>query len=190
MSMFNMAEAKEMSGSNYITTGEHHVVIVGVTAAVNQDGSPYEKPALDLVVRKTGIESDDLNQFNKSFRLYYTSEGAIKISNARLVHIAKALGKEEAFRAIVANNLEDFINQLNTFFTGSEGFLTVHGEEYQRNSPDKNGNIIGIRPVLPISNFFSAKQGTFPFDEQKNIKRMEVKADADESTEDLPFFMK
>ncbi len=184
MSFFNMSEAQEMGNSPYINTGVHNVEIIGITKPINQDGSEYPKPALDIVIRKTGIESDkDLNDFNKSFRLYYTTEGAAKISNARLLHVAKNSGLESKFKAINAQNIEALIIELNTLFAEVKGFVKIAGEEYT----NANGEV-KIRPVLPIGNFFSTKPDVLVFDEVKDIKRLVVKADDDASEDPFPFF--
>jgi hypothetical protein len=146
--MFNFTEVTDAPKLSFVGYGINEPVIVSnVEAGASEKGTP------NLAIKlKFATEKDDSN--STTIRLWF-SEKAKAIGMRKIMHIHKALGKEETLKNLQAETLDQLAAALKVMWANKPMRIKLTGEEYM--GVDKEGKQkVKVRLNVPFPPFAEA----------------------------------
>ena len=114
-----------VEGGSYIEPGIQRVVIKEVTSGTSNSGKDY----INFSMYKEGAAEDT----SRDFKFYFSSEGAIKASSKKVLHLGTKMVTRAALDACSASTLDAYAANLNAALAGKTVRLVFDGEEYYKN---------------------------------------------------------
>lgn len=161
-----------VEGGSYIEPGVQRVILKEIVA----DTSPNGKDYIKLSFYKVGSQPDTA----RDFRFFMSTEGAIKASSKKILHLGTKMVTREALDGAGASDLATYAANLNALLAGKEVRLVFDGEEYY-----KNGAVKVAAKLNRLGDFAEAcvegssspvvedENTRLVFDENKHIQRAE-----------------